>query len=131
MIKGIGVDMVDIRQVEKYLQNPTFAKHTFTVPEQQEAVKRPNAAEYLATRFAAKEAVFKAIAPMTSKKGFDLRIVETLNKEDGSPQVIINERLRTLLNQPGIKKLHISITTETDYAIAFVIAENEANNKKE
>lgn len=124
MIKGIGVDMVDIRDVKRYLQNPTFAKHTFTIQEQQEAEKRLNTAEYLATRFAAKEAVFKAIASNTLKKGFDFRIVETLNREDGSPEIIVNEALRVLLNQAGVKNLHISITTETDYAIAFVIAED-------
>lgn len=83
MVKGIGIDMVDIREMEKCLKNPTFARHTFTVLEQQEAIKRANPTEYLATRFASKEAVFKAIANLTLEKGFDLRIVETLNREDG------------------------------------------------
>lgn len=123
MIKGIGVDMVDIRDIKKYLKNPSFEKHTFTDLEQQEAKKRANLAEYYATRFAAKEAVFKSIAYLTKTKGFDLRIVETLNREDGSPQVIINEKLNAIMKETGVKKLHISITTETDYAIAFVIAE--------
>lgn len=123
MIKGIGVDLVDIRMVETYLKNPTFAAHTFTISEQREAAKRSNAAEYLATRFAAKEAVFKAIAHLLPEKGFDFRIVETLNREDGSPEITRSETLCALLDPAGVKNLHISITTETDYAMAFVVAE--------
>lgn len=116
--------MVDIREVERFLQSPAYAKHTFTEREQEEAGRRPKPAEYFAARFAAKEAVFKSIAHLTVKKGFDLRIVETLNREDGSPEVVMNEKLRSLLDEAGVQTLHISITTETDYAVAFVVAED-------
>lgn len=123
MIKGIGIDMVDIRDIKKYLKNPVFAKHTFTVSEQQEAMKRSNLEEYYATRFASKEAVFKAIANLTEEKGFDLRMVETLNREDGSPYIVMNKKLTNIMRKINVTQLHISITTETNYATAFVIAE--------
>lgn len=123
MVIGIGTDMVYIPDIARYMQQPEFIVHTFTKSEQRDAEQRFNRAEYFAARFAAKEAVFKAIAYRTRKKGFDLRIVETLNREDGSPYICIGEELQQYLDEAGVKKLHISITTETDYAIAFVVAE--------
>ena len=80
-------------------------------------------AEYLATRFAAKEAVFKAVAQFLEGGHFDLRVVETLNHDDGSPYVNVNARLRDILHRAGVSNLLISVSTEGDFATAFVIAE--------
>jgi holo-[acyl-carrier-protein] synthase len=78
----------------------------------------------LATRFAAKEAVFKAIAHFTKDKGFDFRIVETLNEADGYPVVQMNDKLRALVEEACVAAIHISMTTEKDFATAFVVAES-------
>lgn len=83
-----------------------------------------NASEYLATRFAAKEAVYKAVAPLQEYESFDMRIVETRNREDGSPYVNINQDLSDVLKRAGVKHLYISITTEGNLAIAFAVAES-------
>jgi phosphopantetheinyl transferase (holo-ACP synthase) len=45
-----------------------------------------------------------------------------LHEADGNPYINVNEQLQAILDEAGITKLHISITTEKDYAAAFVIA---------
>ncbi len=100
-----------------------FIRHTFTQAERESAKERPHLEEYFATRFAAKEAVFKAIAHLLPDKIFDLRIVETLSHDDGSPFISPNAELRALLKLAEVDTLHISITTQDDFATAFVIAE--------
>lgn len=125
MVKGIGIDLVDIRRMQKIMEKdsgPAFLQRTFTEAERGQAGTARNPAEYYAARFAAKEAVFKAVAHLTPSHAFDLRIVETLNRGDGSPYVNITDRLQPVLKQAGVTALHISITTEGDYAAAFVIA---------
>lgn len=127
MIKGIGVDTVRISEILRFmgedgLSSP-FIRRTFTPAEQLEGLTRPQPAEYFASRFAAKEAVFKAVAHLLPEKTFDLRIIETLNDRDGSPYVTADETLCPILDRAGIDALHISITTEADFATAFVIAE--------
>ena len=125
MIVGIGIDVVNISEIARYLDetNNAFLNHTFTRKEVENSKNTTNQAEYLATRFAAKEAVFKAVAHLTKNKSFDLRIVETLNDKDGYPFINACEELKLLLTQAIIKNLHVSITTEDNYATAMVVAE--------
>lgn len=128
MIRGIGVDTVSIREVARYLEDEKlstpFVSRTFTEAEISAADGRPNLAEYYAARFAVKEAVFKAIGHLTEEKVFDFRMVETMNTPDGCPYVNVTEKLAPILKAAEVDLLHLSITTEDDYATAFVIAEN-------
>lgn len=127
MICGVGVDSVFIPEVRRYLEDAKlsdpFVLRTFTCAEQAAAASHSNIAEYYAARFAAKEAAFKALGHLTSEKSFDFRLIETLNRPDGSPYINITEQLRPILAAANAEKLHISITTEGNYATAFVIAE--------
>ena len=126
MIAGIGVDLCSISRIEGILNREgpdgPFFRRVFTPAEQAEAEYRHNKAEYYAARFAVKEAVYKAVAPHTSS-GFDLRIVESLHHEDGSPYVSLHGSLSEFLQEAGIQALHLSVTTEGDSALAFVTAE--------
>lgn len=124
MIRGIGLDTVSIQKTKKLLDllGYSYTNSVFTKAENSNAIWQSNKEEYYATRFAAKEAVYKAIAPLTKSKTFDLRLVETLNHEDGSPYIHINEEMQIVLHEARVKQLFISITTEDDYASAFVIA---------
>ena len=125
MVKGVGIDLVEIRRIRELMEKNTggaFVRRTFTDAERKEASQRHDPAVYYAARFAAKEAVFKAVGPLTASKSFDLRIVETLNREDGSPCVSMTEKLMPILADAGVAVLHISITDEGDYAAAFVVA---------
>ena len=125
MVKGVGIDLVEISRIRDLMEKHTgeaFVRRTFTDAEREEAAQRHDPAAYYAARFAAKEAVFKAVGPLTPSKAFDLRIVETLNREDGSPYVHVTPKLAPILADAGVAALHISITDEGDYAAAFVVA---------
>lgn len=128
MIKGIGIDMVNIQDIRMYIEDEkissAYIQRTYTQAESAAASQQPDMAEYYATRFAAKEATFKALAHLTAGKNFDLRLIETLNHPDGSPYIHLTEPLQEILNETNVTRLHISITTEDDYATAFVIAED-------
>ena len=127
MIIGIGVDLCSISRIQKILEREgpdgPFFRRAFTPAEQAEGESRHNKAEFYAARFAVKEAVFKAVAPRTTGS-FDFRIVESLHHEDGSPYVHINDALAPILQEAGIRILHLSVTTENGFAEAFVIAES-------
>ena len=128
MVRGIGVDMVEIRRIEEMMAKqpqPAFLRKAFTAAELEQAPPetRPHIrAEYLAARFAAKEAVFKAVAHLTPSRTFDFRIVETLYGENQCPYIHISEELLPVLREADVDTLHISLTTEGDYAAAFVVA---------
>lgn len=133
MIRGVGIDMVYMDTIEKYLTSSNLGKpyveRTFTDAERIAAPENIQLqAEYYSSLFAVKEAVFKAIAHLTKAKTFDLRIIETLHHHDGSPYVNQNEHLTPLLKEAGVSSLHISITTEERFVIAFVIAEGDEPN---
>lgn len=131
MIKGIGIDMASISDTERLAegiagktadeQGP-FVRRTFTKAEVACALERHNPAEYLAGRFAVKEAAFKALAPRTAE-GFDFRCVETLTRPDGSPYIVVGPKLAAIMDEAGVTELLVSITNEDDYAVAIVVAQ--------
>lgn len=126
MIRGIGVDTVSISEMRRISLAIGHGgmRHLFTAQELEDAPAQSDLlAEFLATRFAVKEAVFKAVAHLLEESCFDLRIVETRNRGDGSPYVNINEQLCRVLERAGVTDLFVSISTEGDLATAFVIAE--------
>lgn len=125
MIRGIGIDTVTISEMARMMENMSDGVLVRMFTDEELAVARlsSDSAEYLATRFAAKEAVFKAVAHLLEEKHFDLRMVETLNHDDGSPYVNTDGPMRAILEQAGVNHLLISITTEGNLATAFVIAE--------
>jgi phosphopantetheine--protein transferase-like protein len=126
-INSIGVDLVQISEMKRLIDisGDAFINRTFTRGEVQRSEEASNKAEYFATRFAAKEAVFKAIAHFTKEKTFDLRIIETLEEPDGYPFIRINDALHALLEEAGISALHLSLTHDGDYAMAFVAADRK------
>ncbi len=126
MIQGIGVDLTEIKELKRLTETmgEAFTERTFTEREREASLKAADRWEYLASRFAAKEAVFKAIAHLTGERTFDFREIETRNHEDGSPYVILPPELQKEIEAAGIDRIHISLTHEKEYACAFVIAES-------
>ena len=84
----------------------------------------------MAGRYAAKEAVFKALAPLTGEKGFDFRRVETLTRADGSPAVTFDDFMARLLAAADADALLVSITHEGDYALALAQAQAVQKGQK-
>jgi len=126
MIRGIGVDLAEIREVKRLAEvsGGAFIEKTFTEQERADSLKAADRWEYLAARFAAKEAVFKAVAHLLKERTFDFRKIETLNREDGSPYAAVTPMLQDIMAEAGVERLHISLTHEKEYACAFVIAES-------
>ena len=87
--------------------------------ERKEGAARHDTAAFYAARFAVKEAVYKALG----WHNLDLREIESLHRENGSPYVFINQALFQAIDSCRIVALHLSVTTEGDTAAAFVVAE--------
>lgn len=125
MVLGVGVDMVDINEVKRYMGiNDSFERHTFTTAEQRIAENVPDKAQYYAGLFAVKEAVFKALGHRTKEKLFDFRCVETLHHKDGAPYVRPNKELQKYMDEAGVREILVSITNEKHFAVAFAIAQD-------
>lgn len=131
MVRGIGTDITRISEMKRLLEETgfgdSFSNSCFTVREQKEAPAQPafRKFEYFAGRFAAKEAVFKAICAglPAGDKGFDLRRIEVLKDGDGRPYVNPTPEISAACERASIARIHLSISHDGDYAVAFAVAE--------
>ncbi|WP_188456847.1 holo-ACP synthase [Virgibacillus oceani] len=118
MIKGIGIDLIELNRIqEKIEHNERFIKRILTDKEQElysslTGVMRK--VEYLAGRFAAKEAFAKAAGTGIGKLSF--QHIEILPNEQGAPRIIVQG-----FNDDNI---FISITHSKEYAMAQVVIED-------
>ncbi|WP_100400711.1 holo-ACP synthase [Bacillus sp. FJAT-44742] len=115
MIKGIGIDIIELKRIERMLKNPKFLDRILTSREKEllDNVSPARKVEIAAGRFAGKEAYAKACGTGISKEtGF--HDIEILPDEKGVPKI-------TGKNQS--ERLHISISHSTEYAVAQVIIE--------
>jgi holo-[acyl-carrier protein] synthase len=119
MIKGIGVDSVQIPRIQQKLSKwgLSFAERILGPQELDQFLKLPSkkAANFLAKRFAAKEAIAKALGSGIGRP-YRFTDIQVLNLPSGQPYVAINEKYDT-----AYKKIHISLTDEPPIAIAFAI----------
>jgi len=128
VIYGIGTDLVEIGRIAAAVDRfgDRFVERILGPQERvrYEARRARSASRglaFLATRFAAKEAVSKAIglglrSPMT------WRAVEVVNAPSGQPQLVAHGALAELLRRKGLR-LSVSVTDEQTMAMAFVVAE--------
>jgi holo-[acyl-carrier protein] synthase len=124
MIVGVGTDIVLTERMRGLVERfgEVFLARTFTPAEREAAAARPQPLLYYCTRFAAKEAVFKALAP-PGDAGCDPREVEVLNDRTGFPYATLRGRLQELAAAKSISALHVSVSDEDDYVVAFAVAE--------
>ena len=124
MIYGVGTDLVDIDRIKKILSKNLdgFVKRVLSEHEQALFANKADSAAYCAKRFAAKEAFAKAlgtgIGRMVSFQDLTVR-----NNENGKPHFIPSEKLRLYLLEKGINQAQLSISDESQNAIAFVVLE--------
>ena len=123
MIRGIGIDAVVVGDMAGLLERVSEGAlfRMFTEKELSAAHEKSVPTEYLASRFAVKEAAFKAIAPNLSEKSFDYRRIETRNREDGSPYIYVDESLKAILDRAGIASRLVWITPPGGGGAAFVV----------
>jgi holo-[acyl-carrier protein] synthase len=122
MIIGIGVDVVDVPRMREVIgRTATFRERTFTEGERADAEKRRDPSERYAARFAAKEAVMKAMGLGLGAFGF--YDVETVLAESGRPSLVITGKAAELASEAGITNWHLTLSHTTNTAVAMVIAE--------
>ena len=116
MIVGIGVDLVDMNRFEeKVNKTPGLIEKIFREDE------RDVVARTLAGRFAAKEALVKAFGGSTGMHWHDVKVSKN---ELGAPNISLFGSTAEVAASKGIANIHVSISHDGDYAIAYVIAEN-------
>lgn len=126
MIIGIGVDIVEIERIRKSLnKGDAFLEKIFAVEEIEALRKRNLRPEFVAGRFAAKEAVSKALG--TGIRGFSFKDIVITNDDLGKPLVNFTGKAKDILNVYGKTIINLSISHENNNAIAFAILQ-EANN---
>lgn len=122
MVVGIGTDILKINSLntDNLKENDPFLLANYTTLEIRAAQERENSLYYYATRFAGKEAVFKALNRTSHKVRFC--DIEILNMESGQPCVTLYGALLKEAREAGIEKVLISLSYDCDYAIAYATA---------
>lgn len=124
-IHGIGVDIIEIERIRKILRknDNEIKKKIFTKKEIDYCEKKNNPYMHFSGKYAAKEAVYKALK--IKGKKFPLSNIEILNDEHGLPRVLLNSAIKHLMKKEGIRRILISISHEKTYAIAYSITSYE------
>jgi len=119
MIVGIGVDLVDLARFERAAsRTPRLLPRLFAGSELDGG--RTLSLRSLAGRFAAKEALIKALGESTGVRWHDMRIVADGH---GNPSFELDGGVAALAAARGITDLHLSMSHDAGLAIAYVIAE--------
>jgi len=118
---AVGVDIIEIDRIEKALARfgPRFLVRVYTKLEV--AFCRGRVSE-LAARFAAKEAVMKALG--TGARGVAWREIEVLPNHRGKPLVYLHGRAKQRAEKIALTELDISLSHSRDYAVAFVVGQS-------
>ena len=122
-ILGIGVDVIQNKRIRNLTSNKSFIKRTFGKKEIVLLKKNLNKANFMAKRFAAKEAFAKTIGT-GFRYNLNFKDIEILNDKIGKPFFYKSKKINEIINKRfKIKKynLFLSISDEKDYSVAFTI----------
>lgn len=122
---GLGVDIVEIERMRKILErSPAFAEKVYSAAERAYCDSHAHPEVHYATRFAAKEAVLKALGTGFSD-GIGWLDVEVRRTSKGRPYVVLTGRAREVAREQGVREIPISLSyTHTD-AVACAMAITE------
>lgn len=125
MIVGMGIDIVEIRRIRSVLerQGARFTNRVFTAAEQEYCRAHRDPAPYYAARFAAKEAMFKALGTGWAK-GVTWRDVEVQRNAEGAPSLNLQGEAQNIAASRGVAAIHVSLSHADDSAVAVVILES-------
>ena len=117
MIIGVGVDVCDVARFESSLRRtPELGERLFTAGERGLPVRS------LAARFAAKEALAKALgAPV----GLAWQDAEVVTEESGRPTLVLRGSVLAMADRLGVTRTHLSLSHDAGIATAFVVLEGE------
>ncbi|MDR1926237.1 MAG: holo-ACP synthase [Endomicrobium sp.] len=108
---NIGIDIEEVKRFNKYIKDKEYLRRIFSKEEIFYSLPKKNAAQHLAVRFAAKEAVWKAL--IAKNKKLTVIDVSIQNDWDGKPQVYIKNK--------KYKKIDVSLSHTDKYVVAVAI----------
>jgi len=112
MIDGIGIDVVDIKRFQESLERtPNLENKLFTKSERGKTIQS------MAARFAAKEALYKALSP---SHGLNWHDAEIINHENGKPDFLFRGAIAELIDGASV---HLSLSHDAGIASAMVVIE--------
>jgi holo-[acyl-carrier protein] synthase len=124
-VVGVGIDAVDIDRIRRAAglsqRGLRLRARVFTDGERRTCEARSDPAECFAARFAAKEAVMKALG--ADGIAFAFRDIEVVRAPTGAPSVVLHGRVAERARSLGIRTIHLSLTHATTVAMASVVAE--------
>lgn len=132
MIYGIGTDIVSIERIQNILNKNRdgFINRVLTDHEKALFANKADSAAFCAKRFAAKEAFSKALGTGIGRI-VSFQDLTVRSNEHGKPYFMPSEKLRLYLQEKGIKHGHLSISDESQNALAFVVLETLDDSGKQ
>jgi len=119
---GVGTDIVAVDRIAALMRNrgAAFLERWFTVREIDYCSSKAVPSRHFAARFAAKEAVVKAL-PMAWDGPLPWRSIEVVNDPRGAPSVSLSGALLDAATRAGVGEIKVSLSHCDDYAIAFAL----------
>lgn len=124
-IVGTGIDIVECLRIAQMIERhgELFITRVYTEGEIEYCSARKAATQHYAGRWAAKEAVLKALGTGW-RRGISWRDIEIRNNRQGAPMVHLRAGARDVMEKAGIQRLHVSISHCRSFAVAHVVAED-------
>ena len=127
---GIGVDVVDLDRFESIVQRrPSFVDRVFTEDERAYCERGKGFSvqcQRYAVRFAAKEAVMKALGCGLGAYAFH-DVAVTRDDDSGEPALVVSGKAAVLADERGVTRWHLSLSHSDAVAIAFVVADSRTS----
>ncbi len=120
MILGIGVDIIEIDRIKKVIDrfDFRFLNKIYTENEIEYCINKVNKYQHFAARFAAKEAIYKALSEAEQKIA-NWKNIEVFNQKNGLPIVKTSGKLKEYLSDD--KEIKLSISHSENYVVCFAI----------
>lgn len=129
IIRGLGVDIVEIDRMRLALdRHPGMRERIFSESERAYCEARNKPEIHFAMRFAAKEAVLKALG--TGFRGMRFRDVEVVRDESGRPVPVLHGRAAEVAAERGVVELHLSLSFTHTTAVASAVAITDAHRPR-
>lgn len=121
VIRGVGVDIVEVSRIDQAIARwgEAFVSRIFTAAENEHARHPRVRSMRLAARFAAKEAVMKALG--LGWRAMAWREIEIVNDPLGKPMVTLHGSARQAAERQGISTVHVSLSHTHDLAFASAV----------
>lgn len=125
MIVGLGIDAIDIDRIKRMYDDKgqRMLDRLFSPNELAYLSTKPEPAQHLAVRLAAKEAAYKALSGTDHARGIGWRDVEVVTLDDGSPVLRFHGRAAERLVELGAAGVSVSLTHSASTAVAVVVIE--------